>query len=1209
MDFTPAQRMAIDTKKCSLLVAAGAGSGKTRVLTERIIDRLLDSENKTDITKFLIVTFTNAAAKELSERIRLSLTAKSAELSDNTSIVRNLALLPQAKISTIDSFCYDLVKEHYQKLGLLPKLRIAEETETDVILIRILKEIIEEKMSSDDDNKYFLTVYELLSDGKKDDPFLKEMKHFYEYLLNLPSIEGYLDMCCDRFLEVAQSKEFFDTEFGRNVYNHARDKAYFVLEGISAALDMSKEDDDTYKKFLPVLENDIDGIKIFISSLDGGFKDAAYSICSLKHKTLRTDSFPDPEFAKKVYSNVKIFRENLKELKDTYFSVSGESIRLCAEDCYNLMSEIRDIMLEVDKRFSQAKKAYGILTFSDVERLALSLLYDDTEKGIISETAKALSKDFDELYIDEYQDINPVQDMIFRAVAKNADDGKEHNRFLVGDVKQSIYGFRGARPEIFDSYRESFDDLDVESSARKKLFMRNNFRCSESVIAFTNMLFEYIMPEAYSIEDKLIYSRKEEFKVSQPVKLLVCNCNKAERNTAEVRLQAEAQMLFGELMSLIDNPEVLGSDGKTYSFSDAAILTQTWDAAVYLEKYLAEKGVPVVCERGESFFARREVLLAINIIESVDNPERDIATAGFMRSASGGFDDDELTQIRLANKTGSFFSAVQKYTDSKNANSKLACKIQRFLELHSELRSLSRNCSASDFIRKMYAHTDLISICTSDSFSAAGRKAAGVAKKNLMRLYDMAREYDKTVFKGISSFIEYLSTKKTDSKIKSETVSTDGVRIMTIHKSKGLEFPICFVFGADRELKEKSGKLVMNDILGTAFKINSMESLKSVGGKHGYVKINTPFREIVNVSNRKNGYLEDKRLLYVALTRAKDRLVITACPKNCEKLMDLSLNNPYFAVTDGVSELHWILSCVAQNEELSSLMDKGSCSLTGDNGETVFTAELTDIEAINKTACEVSEVETDNDTAYQCDKELLSKIKYAISQADKAKRVITVPQKLTVTLLKHGLIEYEDASGTAVMQRKLQEMPEFVKESSNVGAAEKGTAMHTFLQFADYANCENDGCQKEAERLEEYGFITQRQKGLLDIAKLDAFFETQLYLNIKNAQKVYREMRFNLKLRADEVIADIPETDDFVLVQGVIDCFIENKDGSFTVIDFKTDNVNAENGAQTLHDRYFNQLSLYCRAVEDITKKKVSGAVIFSFALMDCVPVEYESGI
>lgn len=1205
MDFTPAQKKAIDTKNCSLLVAAGAGSGKTRVLTERIIDRLVDPENKTDITKFLIVTFTNAAAKELSERIRLSLAAKSMGISDNRSIIKNLALLPQAKISTIDSFCYDLVKEHYQKLGLLPKLRIAEETETDVILIRILKEIIEEKMLSNDDNKYFLAVYELLSDGKKDEPFLKEMKHFYEYLLNLPSIKEYLDMCCEKYLEVAKAEEFFDTEFGKRLYNYSKEKAHFALDGINEALDKSRQDTDTYNKFLPALENDIDGIRMFISSLEGGFCDAAYSICSLKHKTCRTSSFPDPDFAEQIYSDVKIYRAVLKELKDTYFSVSDESIRLCAGDCFNIMNEIRDIMLKTDERFSNTKKAYGILTFSDVERLALSLLYDDTEKGIVSETAKALSEEFDELYIDEYQDINPVQDMIFRAVAKNASDKKENNRFLVGDVKQSIYGFRGARPEIFDSYRNSFDEVENEDAPRRKLFMRNNFRCSENVIDFTNMLFECIMSEAYSTDDKLIYSKREENKVTQPVKLMVCNCDKAEHNTAELRLQAEAQMLFGDLINYIQNPQVLSSEGKMYSFSDVAILTQTWDAAVYLEKYFAEKGVPVICERGESFFARKEVLLAINIIESVDNPERDIATVGFMRSASCGFDDDELTQIRLANKDGSFFSATQKYAESKNADPLLACKIQKFLELHSELRSLSRNCSASEFIRRMYSKTDLLSICTSDTFSAAGRKAAGVSKKNLMKLYDMAREYDKTVFKGISSFIEYLSTKKTDSKTKSETVMSDGVRIMTIHKSKGLEFPVCFVFGAAREFKDRSGKLVTNDVCGTAFKISSMDSMKSVGGKHGYVSINTPFRELVQMCNRQIEYLEDKRLLYVAITRAKDRLIITACPKNFEKEFSSSVSKPFLAAENGKSQLDWLLSCVSENGNLQELVNKRKCEISGEKNGVILTAELIEYADLVTVPENPEAAQTEENDICKCDMELLEKIKSAISQSDAVKQVTAVPPKLTVTLLKHGLLEYEDAMGLSAMQRKLQDMPQFVKEAGPENAAEKGTAMHTFLQFANYSNCEDGGCEKEAERLTEYGFITGRQKSLLDISKLDAFFKTKLYEDIKNAQKVYREMRFNLKVKADEVIGNIPETDDFVLVQGVIDCFIEKEDGTYSVIDFKTDNVSEENGEEILLDRYSNQLSLYCRAVEDITKKKVSGAVIFSFALMEEIPVEY----
>lgn len=1206
MNFTPAQKLAIDTKNCSLLVSAGAGSGKTRVLTERIIDRLLDADNKTDITRFLIVTFTNAAAKELSDRIRLSLTSKVAGTAQNKNIIKNLALLPQAKISTIDSFCYDLVKDNYQRLGLLPKLRIAEETETDVVLGGIIEEIIEEKMSSENKSPYFLTVYELFSGKKKDEPFLKTMKDIYKYLLNLPSVGSYLDTCCERFKEVYETEEFFDTYFGKLLYNYAKEMAFSAVNGFENALEMSKKDAETYKKFVPVIENDIDGIKILSASLEGGFSDALYCLSVLKHKTCRTDSFNDPILATQVYSLVKNCRERIKKLKDTYFLANADTLKLCAEDCYNIMDEIRDIMLKIDERFSESKKTHGILTFSDVERMALTLLYDDIEKGKISDIAKNIADEFDELYIDEYQDINPVQDMIFKAVAKNAPDGCENNRFLVGDVKQSIYGFRGARPEIFNAYREKFDNVENENSPQRKIFMQNNFRCSENVIAFTNMLFEFIMPESYSKNDKLIFSKKEEIKITEPVKLLICNCDTAQENTAEVRLQAQAQMLVNELMYLVDNQNVRSSQGKKYDFSDVAILTQTWNAAIFLENYLNEKGIPVVCEKGENFFTRREIRLALNIIKSVDNPERDIATAGFMRSAAGLFNDDELTKIRLLHKDGSLFSAVRRYEGSEKSEPDLCAKIRRFLELHTELRKISRTCSAADFIRKMYAKTDLVSICTSDTFSAVGRKASGVAKKNLMRLYDMAREYDKTIFKGISCFIEYLSAKCAGNSTKSESVCSDGVRIMTIHKSKGLEFPVCFVFEADRELKVRSEKIVMNDLAGAAFKISSMDSMKSVGGKRGYVSINTPFKDLVTMCNKKTEYLEDKRLLYVALTRAIDRLYITACPKYCGKLISESNENPDLAVSDGKSALHWMFSYIARENKLQNLVDKSKTELCDDNGNTVFEATLFNLGNI-----EFSEEKqvSEEEIMYECDNAFLETIKTAIHKADRVKEIVSVPPKLTVTLLKHGLIDYEDTANSADMQRKLKDMPDFVKESGQASAAEKGTAMHTFLQFANYLSCAQDGCENEANRLAENGFITRKQRELLDIQKLDAFFKTSLYYKIKNAKRVYREMRFNLKVEAKEVIADVPETDDFVLVQGVIDCFIENDDGTYTVIDFKTDSVPEKDGAQILHNKYFNQLSFYCRAVEDITKKKVSGAVIFSFTLMDCVPIEYETRV
>lgn len=1205
MNFTPAQKTAIDTKDCSLLVAAGAGSGKTRVLTERIIDRLLSDDNNTDITKYLIVTFTNAAAKELSDRIRTALTQKSAEFPDNKKITRNLALLPQAKICTIDSFCYDIVKDNFQRLGLPPKLRIAEETETDVILARIVGDIVEEKMSAQSGSEYFLTFYELFAGAKSGDNFEKTIIHLYKALLNLPSVEAFLGEACEKYKDCAKSDEFFDSYYGKLIQKAAINTAQKALGGIEKTIEKCKTNHEVYEKFESVFENESEFAKILINSINSGYDDAASCLKGIKFKTCRPSSYPDPEFAGKIYEKLKLSRELIKELRDSYFSVTSDTLKKCADDYYNILCEIKDVILEADSRFAKAKKNFGILNFSDVERMTLKLLYDDIETATTSDIAHALSAEFEELYIDEYQDINPVQDMIFRAISRTAYGGFECNRFLVGDSKQSIYGFRGARPEIFNSYRRDFEDVQKPSAPRRKLFMQNNFRCAENVIDFTNMLFEKIMPDDYTQDDRLIYSRIEEIKANEPVKLILCNPDGLADRSAEARLTVQADAVLDEIKKVVNRDDVTDSSGKPYSLSDVAILVQTWDEAKFLEKYFTSLSVPVVCEKGEGFFDRPEITLALCVLRSVDNPERDVYTAGFMRSAAGGFDDDELAEIRLNLRSGSFFTALNEYA-LNGSDEVIKAKANRFLELHKALRSMARCNSASEFVRKMYVQTDLINVCTSESFGVFASHSASIRKKNLMRFYDMAREYDKTVFKGLSSFIEYIETKISGSDTKSATDAPEdaGIRVMTIHKSKGLEFPVCFVFGMDKKKRRSSDSLVMNEKSGLSFKLKTLEKLKGVGGKKGFASVDTPFRQLILELNDTNEHIESKRLLYVALTRAKDRLYITACPDKFEQLID-SVNSDFEEyMTDGKSHLDKILGFLAQHSDIELLKDSGTYHYTNESGKTVLDAEIILCNDVNADSMSDNSEKT-TEVVYAPDAELLEMLKKQIVTRKAAvSSIVSVPPKLTVSLLKQGLLDYEDTSLASSVQRKPLEKPEFIKEDVSQSAAEKGTAMHMFMQFADFANCENGGCTCEADRLYSDGFITEKQRDMLDISRLDSFFKTDLYHSIKNAVKVYRELRFNLKVPASDVIANIPSTDDFVLVQGVIDCFIENNDGTFTVIDFKTDRVDGETGASLLKERYSGQLGLYCRAVEDITKKKVSKCVIFSFALMEEIPVE-----
>ena len=1245
-EFTDSQKKALAVGEYSLIVAAGAGSGKTRVLIERVVRRLLQVTcgPSTDITRFLIVTFTNAAAGELCERIRKALADAVENASDETvrrAAVKNLALLPQAKICTIDSFCYDFVREHAELLGLPSKLRIADETEMDVLLDGIIDELIEEKMAICRQNRdlgkddYFLTAYDMFSAPRNDDAFVDTLKKLYKDLLHRPSPREFLAQACELYREVIQADELFDTTYGHAFHDALYQSVSTAITVCENALDECEADEQMHKTITPVLENDLETLKIVASSLGAGYRAAREAADTRFKSSPRIQKIENPA-APLLIVRRKSALDEVKAVRKRYFSASSELLRLCAADCLHIAEVLREMLEAIEERLWNVKRTHGILSFSDVERLTLKLLYDDDAAQTPSALAAETAELFDELYIDEYQDVDPIQDKIFLALSRKTSDGTECGRFLVGDAKQSIYRFRGATPGIFMHYRDTFAPCEKEGEARRRLFMSDNFRCAQNVIDFTNAVFEKVFDD-YNEQERLTCSRPDKDALNEPVHILLCNTDALADTKSESRRAAEAAVVYREITALLNDPNACDSTGRHYTPADIAILTSKWDAAKQLERYFAARGMAVVCEKGESFFDRREIRLALSVLAATDNPQKDIPLAGVMRSPIGGFTDDELVQIRMPAKDKSLYEALCLAAQTENvpdeasaaehgtdADAALVCKCRTFLSLLEKLRALSRGCGASQFLRKMYALTDLPAICAAGDPSLFGSLSPEARKKNLMLLYDKARAFDSTVFRGIGAFLDYMKDIRAGEGLKSCSDAFGGIHIMTIHHSKGLEFPVCFLFNADRAPSSSENAFIMSDTYGLAFQLKGYADIRSVAGNDGFVSATTPFRTVLSAEDDLGEANEYKRLLYVALTRARDRLYITASPKPVKPQNggEATFAAPIFNALDdpekaarGKSFLDMMFGFLAAQKPFETLAAgcggevtvsfPDAAGRTLADVRTIVCADDAETPATPPEAAVENAAPTVQTPTYEPDETLLEKIRTSIaSRKARLKALCAVPPKLTVSLLKDGLIDYEDASLAALGERQKREIPDFVRETAEKSAAERGTAMHVFMQFADFAACEAHGVKIEAERLVSDGFLTETQRDLLDFGKLNGFFKTALYEKIRSAEKVYRELRFNLKVAAGEVLADAPETDDFVLVQGVIDCFIRESDGSYTVIDFKTDHVKSGE-EQLLADRYANQLAFYCRAVTDMTKAPVKNAVIFSFALMEEIPLDH----
>lgn len=1213
MQLTESQKKAAELRDCSLLVSAGAGSGKTAVLTQRIIDRLCDANDECDITDFLIVTFTNAAAKELSDRIRKKLSDAARENPTNKKILRNIALLPLAKISTINSFCYDAVKKNFQSLGLSPSVRIADEAEMKVLRSRIINETVNQAFenTNEDFTKRLTDVYEIFSGEKSDDGFLTTLLELDEKLYADISPESFTSKVIEFYNSACSEEDFFSTHYGSLLRDYSKQVLEKALSKLEAARKLSADGGELEKKYLPCVEQEIDGIKTLYYSLDSSYEKTRVLLSEYKAARLGSvrnyDDKTRCELAKLAKSECSDLRKELSAL----FCTDEKTLRACAYDCAQILEILFYLIKDFRVRLDAAKKDIGIVDFNDVEHMTLELLGEGEDFSKPSEIALSMRRQYKEIYIDEYQDVNVLQDSIFKLISSEDETGNEKSRFMVGDIKQSIYRFRGARPDIFKNYRDTFADTQSQKR-QKRIFMQNNFRCAKSVIELTNRLFPHLMGKNYESGDGLIFSRDEKTAVNSRAQFIVSNYDKEafEDMTSE---EYEARIIASKILELTDNPKYTDSDGSTFKFKDMAVLARSRTSLKVFSRVFEELGIPSICDVGDSFYGKKEILLALCIINSVDNPLRDIYLAGFMRSVPGGFTDDELCIIKQTGKRLKLYQSLTLYANN-GEDAKLCEKCREFITRLDGYRRLSRGKNAAEFLWELYGSLDLLNLCASPAFNADEPEVCADRRKNLLKLYRMARDFTKTSFRGLGAFIEYINgaMENTDEKA-GALIGTDCVRLMTMHASKGLEFPVCFVSDLARDFKNTSGKTVFSYSDGIGMKLRDVPGLTCQKSATGRTVIDTPFRRLIALNEHEAEIQEEMRIFYVALTRARDYLFMTACEKNdISKIISRCYVNCISKEYSNASSfMEAVFNCIMDSKCAEVFRDKA-----GITGEFQKDNEFDSCLMCEYLSCEQIMKLCVTRTQYE---DVAAKVKDAheggfdIKTYDELKELggfsysydllSKIPSKLTVSQLKEGLLD-DDGETLIKAKRDLKKAPDFLLDEGSPKANESGTAMHLFMQFADYKSCENSGCAKEADRLFDLGFIDARTRKILNIDVLNRFFDTPFYEQIKSSAKVMRERRFNLAEDASNYSDTISPGIQSVLVQGVIDLYFINPDGTYTVVDFKTDRVkHMESPEEVLRERHSRQLKYYCRAVEEITGGKVTRAVLFSFDLMKPIEV------
>ena len=1194
-NWTPAQLSAITTHGRDLLISAGAGSGKTAVLTERIIRRLTDEENPAEITRMLIVTFTKAAAGELKERISAALSEALAKQPKNRRLARQLLALDRAKICTIHSFCLDLLREGIGDDELPTDFRIADEAEIKLLRKNIMNDLIDDYYSVGVSD-YPIDNFDDFADifvGTKSDDTLADI--FLGIENKLSSFTEYIDFIKNFANDLESDKrDFAKTECGSEILDIIKGKFTSYRKIFAELLSEIADSEKLTKAYFPAFSGDID----FIDRALAACEQYNYSEISKVFRAFTPENLgrvskseltSSIENAKSVRND---FKDDCKKLTAKFFSLTDEQLQKNRLGTAYTLNKLYTLLLAFGSRFTEEKRRRVLVDFGDLERLTYSAL---VENGTPTAAAKNVSEAFDEIYIDEYQDVNAVQDAIFAAVSKG------NNRFMVGDIKQSIYAFRGAEPRIFADYRRKFgtiEDGDNENGAA--IFLSDNFRCDNNVIKFSNIvsacLFTSGRGDIPFTDDDLLLHSKVDTESGEPIHVVLIDGGDDEledepeenENTNDAVKTGEAEYIAAEIARILK--EEKKNDGSPIKPSDIAVLMRSTKAhSEALEAAFGKYGIPYYNNIGGSFFENAEVLLALCILNVIDNPTRDIYLAGALRSPVFAFTLDELITIRKAFPDGCLYDALRHYCKENDFP-----KGDTFLEALERWRKKADGMPVDRLLWYIYTDTDLPALVYD--------KENAVRRANLMLLYEYARRFESSSFKGLYNFIRYvndiLEEKEELENAKIFGEASDTVKFMTIHQSKGLEFPVCFICGTGKKFNESDlrANVVIERSLGIALKLSDTT---------GLARYNTPIREALIKRLAESQLEEEMRVLYVAMTRARERLYVTALCKDPQKLIDTAERNAEnisrYTIMKNGGYMSWILTALAHH------------SLTDDMPAPVTIETVT--QAVTAEDLKQNESEASKAVSCKVDAELVSLVrgrfdfKYPTTAASKLPAKLSV-SKLTPTILDEGTAELETEYEPYSFEAKC---PLFLEENAAPTAtgAERGTATHLFMQFCDFSRFTSPSddlaeiIEDEAARLANGKFITGRAASLINVRGIARFFSGETFGQISASPKVWREHRFNVKLPASFFTADVTLADELknesILVQGVIDCFYENPDGTLTVIDYKTDYIPPEldhSEAETmLLERHKLQLAYYKAACEKISNKRVSRVAIYSFAL------------
>ncbi len=1159
--WTDNQLLAINARGGDVLVSAAAGSGKTAVLVERVLRMITDTENPVSIDRLLIVTYTRAAAAQLRERIGEKLTELITKYPDNRYYRRQLVLLNRANISTVDSFCSDICREFFHEIDIPREYKIAEDSELDVISKAALEETLNQLY--EEDNSDFYELVKCFANSKSDNDIGENIKKLYKFLRSHPFMELWLD---EKLAYYTDFKTCSDSVWGKVILKNARRIIGFGVELAHKTIEIAKSETEMFSMVSDLLYGDALYFEKLADSVDTlSWDELRELIYTFKSGKLAPKGYKDHPTKLKVADNRDTLKKCVGELKELFES-DAERCTKDIEVLRPIVSQMFRCVRVYNDVYSKMKLEKNLADFQDIEHWALKLLvYHENGEYRFTDASTVISKRFDSVLVDEYQDANEVQDLIFRAVSK------ESNLFIVGDAKQSIYAFRQAMPEIFINRKDTLPFYDLEAdNYPAKVLLEKNFRSRVEITDYVNFVFDRLMSRetgdiSYKDGEGLVSGASYPFVNTPCAEFHLIDADSSDEDTDTIT--AEARHLAYIIRKTLSETKIQDKNGeRSPNFGDIAILLRSGKKKISLyAKELLKYGIPSYFESQSSFFDLPEIKIALSLLRVIDNPSRDIPLMSAMISPVFGFTVDEAADIRAAFRKGTFYHAVLSYSESDK-------KCAEFLEAINELRTLAVTMMCEEFIYSLYERTGLMAIAA----CIGGEKAVS----NLRLLAEYAAKFEKGFSKGVNAFVAYLdklSENNCDLNASEGGEITDNaVSIMTVHASKGLEYPICILAGTHKNfLSDTSDNVLLDSHLGFAAK--RRDRVKNAN-------YNTFVRKALAIEKKHSEMSEELRVLYVALTRAKEKLFITAVKKNpagylstlATKILDKDKISPY-VVAGAKNICDWI--------SLTSLMHKDGLNLRNianahdmdySDNKSMLYANVYEVDDLSLADAEITR-EVGFDSANDEIDDIISKrFEYVYPESE----LCTLPLKVTASELSHNEV-------SNVFDRILKK-PSFLRDKK-LTPAEKGTAMHKFLQFADFSLARKD-LEGEISRLNGLR-LTDEETSSLDVSKLRSFIMSDIVTDAIDYES-HREYRFTVNIPASHT-GLCENSDASVILQGAVDLLIVKETG-IIIVDYKTDRVKT---TDELCDRYKLQLMLYKEAIEMCFDKPVSSCLIYSIHL------------